>query len=409
MDRERRNGHVWGRGDERPCWLEVDLEAVAANVRSIASLLEPATRICAVVKAEGYGLGAAPIARAALDAGATCLAVARVDEGVRLRQAGLTEPILLLAGFAPGEAEPIARHRLTPTAVQADDVRALGRAAARHGVVLPVHLKVDTGLTRFGALPDEVGALARLIRGLPSLRLDGLYTHFASADEPDLAFTRRQLADFQAVRAALRSEGVEPRCHAANSAATLAEPAARLDMVRLGITLSGHYPSADVPRRAALRPAVSLRARVVRVYDLPPGTSVGYGRTYRLDRPGRAALIPAGYADGVPRAHSNRAVALVRGVRVPLIGRVSMDQCVVDVGEVPEVRVGDEAVLFGRADGAEIGLDEFAGWSGTIGHEALCRVGPRVPRWYRSGPRGWWASGESSAASMDEALVTGRR
>ena len=395
------NGHVLATGDDPPCWLDVDLDAVADNVRSLQRVVGAHTEVCAVVKADAYGLGLVEVAKAALEGGAGRVAVARVEEGARLRAAGLQAPILLIAGFVPEEADEIVRIGLTPTVVELDDALLLGRAAGRRGLILPVHVKVDTGLTRYGASPDQTLDLVRFIGSLSSLRLEGLYTHFATADEPDLAFTREQLARFRGVVAAVHDQGIRPDLvHAANSAGSVAEPSARLDMVRVGITLSGHYPSACVPRIPALRPAASLRARLLRVYDVPVGTTVGYGRAFRADRPIRAALVPAGYADGVPRANAEKAEALVRGTRAPLVGRVSMDQCMVDVSAVPGARRGDEVALFGRLDGSVIGLDEYASWSGTIGHEALCRIGARVPRLYRRHGRSWWSRSRHQVAEL---------
>jgi alanine racemase len=362
----------------------------------VARLVGADTRICAVVKADAYGLGAAEVARTALAAGAERIAVARVDEGIQLRREGVQAPILLIAGFVPGEVEAIVRHRLTPTVVQIDDVLAIARAAGRLGEVVDVHLKVDTGLTRYGAPASEAPALVRLLRRLPTVHLEGLYSHFAAADDEDRSFTAEQLHRLYEIIAAverLDEDGWRPPIvHAANSAATLREPTTWLHMVRLGICLSGHYPSTHVPRSVALRPAVALRARLLTVRDVAPGTSIGYSRTYVTDRVHRVGLVPAGYADGVPRSHSNHAVALVRGVRVPVIGRVSMDQCVVDLTDVPSAEAGDVATLFGRDEGVEISLEEYAEWSGTIVHEALCRIGPRVPRRYLAGGRAWWST-----------------
>ncbi|MDP8925240.1 MAG: alanine racemase [Chloroflexota bacterium] len=378
---------------QRPCWLDVDLDAVAANVAALRAHIGPATGLCAVVKAEAYGLGLVPVAKESLRAGAERVAVARVEEGVRLRVEGVTAPILLIAGFAAGEAEEIVRYRLTPTVVQSEDALALGRAAGRAGLQLPVHVKVDTGLTRYGATPADAVTLARLIDSLGSLRLEGLYTHFAAADEPDGAFTRRQLDAFRAVLDHLHRLGLDPPiAHAANSAGTLGEPAARFDMVRTGLALSGHYPADHLAGRPRLRPAVALRARLLRVQDVEPGTTIGYGRTFSAHQQMRVGLVPTGYADGVPRSHSNRAFALVRGTRVRLVGRVSMDQCVVDLSEVPDARGGDVVTLIGAADGDRIALEEYAGWSDTITHEALCRVGARVPRRYRRGDTCWWGT-----------------
>lgn len=381
---------------QRPCWLDVDLDAVHANVAALRAHVGPTTRLCAVVKAEAYGLGLTHMAHAALAAGAERVAVARVEEGIRLRRAGITAPILLIAGFAGGEAEEIVRHRLTPTVVQPDDVLALGRVAGRLGAVLTVHIKVDTGLTRYGAAPSDAVALARVVEDLPSLHLEGVYTHFATADDPDPRFSLQQLALFRRALGELRAVGIAPPlAHAANSAGTLGEPLAHLDMVRAGLALSGHYPADHLGSALRLTPAVALRARLLRVYKVEAGTTIGYGRSYAAGAPMRVGVVPTGYADGVPRAHSNRAQALVGGVRVGLVGRVSMDQCVVDLTRVPEARTGDVVTLFG-ADGQEhIPLEEYAAWSDTITHEALCRIGPRVPRRYRSGGAYRW--GEQSS------------
>jgi alanine racemase len=391
-------------GQERPSWLDVDLDAVAENVRAIARLIGPDTRICAVVKADAYGLGAAEIARASLAAGAERVAVARVDEAIRLRQAGVRAPILLIAGHVPGEADAIVRHRVTPTVVSAEQAMLLARAAGRAGQTVTVHVKVDTGLTRFGAQPEHVPSLIRLLRSLPTIRLEGLYSHFAGADDEDRSFTEQQLHRlYSVVEAVERHEGDSwrpPIVHAANSAAALREPTAWLHMVRIGIALSGHRPSEHVPQSARLRPAVALRARLLAVRDIEAGTSVGYSRTFVADRPMRVGLVPAGYADGVPRSHSNRAEALVRGRRVPLVGRVSMDQCVVDLSAVPWSRVGDLVTLFGSDEGATISLSEYAGWSDTIVHEALCRIGPRVPRRYLAGTLSWWGTVSEALAGV---------
>lgn len=390
-------------GQERPCWLDVDLDAIGENVRSIARLVGADTRICAVVKAQAYGLGAVEVGRAALAAGAERLAVARVDEALALRRAGIHAPILLIAGFVHSEAETIVRNRITATVVQARDGLALARAAGRLGEVVTVHVKVDTGLTRYGAPAAEVPALVRMLRDLPTVRVEGLYSHFAAADEADRTFTAEQLHRlYQVVEAVERfaDDGWRPPIvHAANSAATLREPTSWLHMVRVGIGLSGHYGSPDVPREVALRPAVALRARLLAVKDVPPGTSIGYNRTFFSDRQLRVGLVPAGYADGVPRSHSNRAVALVAGTRLPVVGRVSMDQCVVDLTENPWASPGNVVTLFGRDALGELTLEEYASWSDTIVHEALCRIGPRVPRRYLSGGRSWWGTVSEAFAS----------
>jgi alanine racemase len=386
--------------DDRPCWLDVDLDAVAANVRAISEHVGDGTQVCAVVKADGYGLGAVAIARAALAAGAARLAVARVDEAAALRQAGIGAPILLIAGFAPNEAQAIVEHGVTPTVVDVDGAVLLARAAGRASRRISVHLKVDTGLTRYGAPPEQIPTLVRLLQRFPTVRLEGVYSHFASADEPDQSFTEEQLHRLYQVVEHVERDGWRPALvHAANSAAALSQPTTWLHMVRLGIALSGHYPSAHVPRTVRLQPAVALRARLLAVRDVKAGTSIGYSRTFVADRDFRVGLVPAGYADGVPRSHSNRAEALVRGQRAGLVGRVSMDQCVVDLTHAPDARAGDVVTLFGQDGAAAIPLDEYAGWSDTIVHEALCRIGPRVPRRYTQGGEARWGSVSKSYAA----------
>lgn len=381
------NGHALRpRPRPEPCWLEVDLAAVADNVRAVKRLVGPGTAVAAVVKADGYGLGAVAIAGAAIAGGAEWLAVARVEEGAQLRRAGFEVPILNLAWATPEEARALVAQRITPTVVDVAGARALAEAVPR-GEVLPIHLKVDTGLSRFGAQPAELDQLLDTLQALPNLRLEGFSSHFAAADEADLSFARLQMDRFFAASRRLAARSVRPRLrHLANSAATLAIPDARLDLVRVGITLSGHYPSPDVPRAVTLRPAVALRARLARVYDLAAGASIGYGQSFVATGPMRVGLVPVGYADGLPRSHSKGGELLLRGRRVPLVGRVSMDQCVVDVSAVHEARPGDEVTLIGSQDGGAISLDEYAAWDSTIAHEALCRLGTRATRYYGPTP-----------------------
>ena len=366
-----------------PCWLEVDLDAVAANVAAIGRWVSPRVRLLAVVKAQAYGLGAVEVARAALAAGAWGLAVARVGEGVQLRQAGIGAPILVLGWIAPELAPVVVQHHLRPTVANLPQAEACAEAARAQGRRLPVHVKVDTGLHRYGVALHEAVPFLRALGQFPTLDVEGLYTHFACADDADPTVTREQLQRFHAVRQALAREGLTfSLLHAANSAGTLGFPDAHLDAVRPGLAILGYRPSPHVPEAVPLRPAVSLRARVVRLMDLAPGATVGYGGSFRAERPMRVALVTLGYADGLPRCLSNHGELLVRGRRVRLVGRVSMDQCVVDVTSLPNVEVGDEVVAFGNQGDETISLDEFAARSDTISHEALTRIGPRVPRLY---------------------------
>ncbi len=368
-----------------PCWIEVDLDAIQDNVRAIRGLLDPSCQVMAVVKAQAYGHGAVAVARAAVEAGATWLAVARLREGIQLRRAGLTAPILLLGPPTPAEVPLVVEFELRPTLVRADQARLFSDAARKLGREVPVHIKVDTGLGRYGATLEEARQLLHDLRHLPGLRIDGLYSHFAAADDPDEGYTAGQLEALRNAQADLEAEGFRfPIVHIAASAGALGHPRSHLGMVRVGISLYGLYPAGHLAPCARLRPALSFHARVMRVFRLRPGQSVGYGRTYVAGEPVVAALLPVGYADGLPRSHSNSGVVLVNGRRARLIGRVSMDQSVADVGRCGPVSVGDPVVLIGSQGEETITGEEFALRSGTINYEVVTSLGFRVPRVYVS-------------------------
>jgi alanine racemase len=368
------------------CWIEVDLDAVADNVRALQAAARPRQGVTAVVKAQAYGLGASAVAMAAVQAGARGAAVARIGEARRLRSAGFLEPILLMGGVDAEDCPAVVALDLTPSVSDWQTALHLAAAARDAGRVLDVQVKVDTGMHRFGAPPDEAMAIVRGIHQLSSLSLDGFYTHFAAADDPDPFFAHQQLARYLAICQQLETEGFSLGLkHAANSAGALRVPGAGLDTIRAGIALAGAYATGWVPRVAALREVVALKARVVRLHTPAVGTSIGYGRTYKVFRPMRAALIACGYADGLPRACSNRGRVLVRGQRAPLIGTVSMDMAMADVSHLPDVEPGDEVVVLGRQGADEITLDEFAESAGIIPHELLVRLGSRVPRVYLRG------------------------
>lgn len=370
----------------RPVHAEIDLSAVAANVRALKGLVGPSCRVMAVVKANGYGLGAPWIAAAALEGGASWLGVACVDEGVELRRAGYGGPILVMSYVPPNEAEAAVRNRLTLTLHRDHTAVALEAAAISLGLSpgeVPVHIKVDTGLGRYGCMPDEFLPLAQRIRQLPHLRIEGLMTHFADADNPDLGFAREQLRRFNMVRSAAAEHGFAFEIvHAANSAAALSLPESRLDMVRSGILLSGHFPARHLSGSIEVSPTFCLRSSLARVYSAEAGDTVGYGRTWTAEKSSRIGLVTVGYADGYRRVLSNRAEALVRGRRVPVAGRVSMDQIGLDLTALDGVEEGDEVVLVGRQGEAEITVEEWASWSDTISYEMLCGLSERVPRHY---------------------------
>lgn len=364
----------------RPAWVEVDLDAVAANVSILARLVAPA-QVCAVVKADAYGHGAPAVARAALAGGASGLAVALVEEGVALREAGISAPILLLSEPTPEGIAEAVRRDLVLTCYRPEAVATAAAAARAGGVRATVEVKVDTGMHRVGAEPEAAIACARAVAAEPSLALGGLWTHFAVADDPADPFTARQLELLLSCRARLAAAGVAPRrVHAANSAGAIAHPAARLDLVRCGISCYGYSP---VPALGppGLVPALSLRARVHLVRSLEEGEATSYGRLYRLERRSEIAVVPLGYHDGVPRAlFPAGGEVLIRGRRRPIAGAVTMDQLIVDCGPDGDVQPGDEAVLIGRQGDAVIDAGDWGRWLSTIPYEVLCGIGPRVPR-----------------------------
>lgn len=367
----------------RPLWAEVDLDAIAHNVRLIVERMAPA-QVMAVVKANAYGHGAVPVARTALEAGATHLAVACVDEGVQLRQAGIEAPIAVVAYAAPWEAEAVVAFRLTPAVVDRETAEAFAAAARRARVRQPVHVEVDTGMARFGVRAEALPGLLETVRALPELELTGVYTHYAEADAADKSFTNLQYQRFmQAVEAA----GQPAPRHVANSATVLDLPHMTLEMARPGIAVYGYQPSDAVSRSLPLRPAMSLKATLARVHILPKGETVSYGRTWTAPRDSRIALVPCGYADGIPRLLSNRGAVLVRGQRAPIRGRVCMDQFMVDVTDIPGAAVGDEVVIVGRQGDATITWEEVAAQASTIHYEVMCALSARVPRVYLRGGR----------------------
>ena len=370
----------------RPAWVEVDLDAVTANTRAIGAWVGPGTGIMAVVKADGYGLGAVPVATAALAGGATWLAVASVAEGVQLREAGLHAPILVLGPVTPWEMPRAVVTGLTITVNSLEVARALAAAAWRCRVRAPVHLKLDSGLHRFGRPPDELFALAQAAAAMPGLRLEGLYTHFANAGDLLDDFAEQQLAALLALRRRLAERGITfALVHAASSAATLDLPASYLDLVRVGIMLSGHYPDPHGSRPIALQPAVAVRARVARLIPVAAGATVGYGRTYTAAGPRTLALVPLGYADGYPRVLSNCGYVRIAGQQAPVAGRVSMDQFVVDVTAIPGVQEGSPVLVAGGVGAGAVPFDDLAGLAGTISYELLARLHKRLPRVYLQG------------------------
>jgi alanine racemase len=364
----------------RPTVATVDLGAIRANV---ATLTPPSARLMAVVKADAYGHGAVPVAGAALDAGASWLGVALVEEGIELRAAGIAAPILVLTEFPPGAEHDALAAGLTPAVYTQDGLRRLVRAAS--GVPVGVHVKLDTGMHRAGLPWTEAEAFCREVLEA-GLAIDALWTHFATANEPGDPFLDTQLARFTQTVAELRTGRIDvPMLHAANSAATMLRPDTHFDLVRVGVAMYGVSPGPALDAAAApLRPAMSLGSRVATTRRVPAGESVSYGLTYRLERDATIATVPLGYADGYPRSLSNRARVLIGGSAFPVAGAVTMDQLLVDCGD-QEVCAGNEVILLGGQGEKRISAGELAGLAGTIAYEIVCRVGARVPRRYVDG------------------------
>lgn len=367
----------------KPNWVEIDLDAIAHNCHEIKNWIGEKTELAAVIKGNAYGHGIAMIAKTALENGATRFAAARVDEGVVVRKAGIEAPIFVL-GYVPAEEmETVVKWRITPPIMHWHTAKAVSDISSSQGVVTPVHVKVDTGMGRFGLLSDEVVDFVKRLIELPGIRLEGLYTQFAVADETDKTYTYKQWDVYKRVLKDLEEADIQiPIRHVCNSAATLNFPEMHLEMVRCGTAIYGHYPSPVTNHSVPLRSAMTLKSRVGRIRTLPPGSSISYGRTYTITRPTTVALVPIGFGDGVSRNLSNKGSVLIRGKRAPIVGRICMDQCIVDVSGIPEVQQDDEVVLFGRQGGAEITAEEIASLMDSINYVVLETITARVPRVY---------------------------
>lgn len=367
----------------------VDLSALTSNLRQARQLLSPGCDILAVVKADAYGHGAVAVSRALAREGVTRFAVATIQEGAQLRDADIQAQILVMGALPPAQLADLLGYALTPVIYESTIAAELAARLGAGSTPYPVHLKVDTGMGRLGLLPEQVVPLLQSQAFQGPLRLEGLMTHLADADNADPAYTKIQIERFQNVLDGLRRAGLAaPLVHAANSAAILGHPAAHFNLVRPGIMLYGYSAApghATAPQSGtgmALKPVLSLRSQVVQVRSLAQGDSVSYNRSFVATRQSKIAVLPIGYADGYSRALSNRGHVLVQGRRCPVVGRVCMDMTLLDVTDLPDVRPGEEAVLIGRQGADEILATDLAVWSGTIPYEVLCGIGPRVPRVY---------------------------
>ena len=364
----------------RDVWAEVNLSAIKHNIRSIRQHIDPKVKLCVVVKANAYGHGAIEVSKCALEEGADVLAVATVDEALELRAEFKTTPILILGLIPERAADLVVANDITATVADLRSALKLYDAALERKKRAKIHLKIETGMGRIGASSKDAVELADLFYQMPSaLKLEGVFSHFAAADTVDKTFTKRQIEAFTQTIKAIEERKVKiPIKHIAESAAILEIPEAHFDMVRAGIITYGLYPSDEVKHTIELRPAMTLKARVVFVKNIPRGTSVGYGREFIAERDSVIATLPIGYADGYIRAFKGFSVE-INGKRAPIAGRVCMDQVMIDVTDIGEVKVGDEAILWGSPT---LTIDDAARHLNTINYEITCLVSSRVPRTY---------------------------
>lgn len=362
----------------------VNLDAIYRNVVKLKQMTPDGTKMCAVIKTDGYGHGAVPIAHR-LHGVADWFAVATIEEALELRQVGIAEPILIL-GFTQSDCyEDLIRYQIRPTIYALEDAKALSEVAVRMQQTARVHIKLDTGMGRLGFRPGpeavkEIWEIAKL----PCIEIEGMFTHFAKADEKDKTSVNHQLALYMQMAGELKEAGISiPIRHCSNSAGIIDNHGRELDMVRAGIVIYGLYPSDEVMKEnVELEPALELKSHVVFVKTVPAGTGISYGSTFVTDKEMVIATVPVGYGDGYPRLLSNKGSVLIRGVRVPILGRVCMDQFMVDVTQIPDVERGDEVTLIGKDGDEEISADEIAKLTGTINYEVVCDLGKRIPRSY---------------------------
>jgi alanine racemase len=366
-----------------PTWAEVSLSALKHNFKELQKLAK-GSEVLPVVKANAYGHGLVPVSKVLLQAGAKFLAVAFVQEGMALRQAGLKNPILVLTPTLPGEIPNLLKNKLIPQVSSVDGAKEISKAARklRLGLVA-VHVKIDTGMARVGIQVNRVIQEIEAIRRVPGIQIQGVYTHLATADWTDPLYAWKQITLFRQALEKINRQGMAPATHVANSAALITYyPQSKGTWVRPGIALYGVYPNPGMKNRIKLIPVMQVKTRVLHVKILEKGESVSYGRTYKAKKKMKVATLGMGYADGLLRSLSNKGYCLIKGKRVPLIGTVCMDMTMVDVSRVPGVKVGDVATFFGRDGKAFLPVEEQAAWAGTISYELLCAVGERVPRIY---------------------------
>jgi alanine racemase len=363
-------------------WVEIDLNALADNVRTLKNFLAPKTKLMAVVKADAYGHGAITVAQTALQNGADCLAIATLAEGVELRQAGIKAPILILGAInAVEDIKAVAVWELEPTICNIEQAWAFNQTLAEIGKSLLVHLKLDTGMSRLGTNWQDATSFVQLVRSLSQLKIASIYSHFATADESDRTVMNLQHQRFQDAMAQLKDVGyIPPQIHLANSAATLSDRSCHYDLVRVGLALYGLYPAPYLRNEIHLKPVLQVKAKVAQVKTILPGEGVSYGRRFITPKEIKIAVVGIGYADGIPRNLSNRLQAIVNGKLVSQIGSITMDQLMLNVDHLPDLKSGDVVTFIGHQNNLSISADDWAAQLDTISWEILCSFKHRLPR-----------------------------
>ncbi len=366
-----------------PTVATINLRALTQNLDQVRRRIPAACQVLAVVKANAYGHGAVEVTRALQRCGVSRFGVATVEEGAILRKAGVQDQILVMGAVTEREFPDLLAEHLIPVLYRADMITRLAACVDKHQAPYPVHVKIETGMGRLGIRPQELPELVTLPAFRSALKLDGIMSHLADADNRDVSYTRAQLEVFDRARRLLEQEHLlPPLLHLANSAALLTQPGAHYSLVRPGIMLYGYHTLSEPPSDLALQPVLTWTTTVAHVRTVQPGESVSYNRTFVAERPSRIAVLPVGYADGYSRQLSNRGAVLIGGRRAPVVGRVCMDMTMVDVTDIPAIEVGSEAVLIGRQGQEVITAADLAAWQQTIPYEVLCAIGPRVPRRY---------------------------
>ncbi len=365
----------------RPSWMEINLLHCIYNLKQIRKIVKDKVQILAVVKANGYGHGAVEIAKVSLQNGASFLGVALIEEGIELRKAGIDAPILVMGSVYPFKNyKELINFNLIPIVASLSSLRELSSIACRDGKRIGFHLKIDTGMGRIGVSVSSVFKLIEEISLLPGVVLEGISSHLSCADT-DKEFTKKQINDFASIVEKIKEKKIR-YSHIANSAAVLCFPESYFDLVRPGLILYGLIPCADALNKIKLKPVMSLKTKIVFLKKVLKGTPISYGKTYITKKTTRIATLPIGYADGYNRLLSNNAQVLIKGKRLPIVGRVCMDMCMVDVNDLPQAAVGDEVVLIGNQKGEMITAEEVASWSKTINYEVVCGLSKRIPRIY---------------------------